>query len=264
MNRLFEIRAGFPARTNHTAGVTAVLLCTAFTLCPAIAADMQAKGLQPVNLGSAAPFAVLAGSDVTNTSPSSANTVITGDLGVSPGTSVTGFLPISGGPGVVHGTIYTPTEVCIATCITESSTVAAHAQASLTVAINDAAGRVGAFTHADTDQAGLTLTPGLYRAKTILLITGGNLTLSGRGVYIFQIGTGLTVGVNAQVILTNGAQAADVFWQVGTQATLNSGVIFYGNILAGSAITMGSGTTLTGRALAKTGVTFISDTVKLP
>jgi Ice-binding-like len=144
------------------------------------------------------------------------------------------------------------------------TTAGKHAQASLTIAINDAKGRTGAFTHANSDMAGLTLTPGLYRADATLLISGGNLYLKGKGVYIFQIGTGLTAGVGAHIVLESGAQAADVFWQVGTQATLNSGVVFEGTIMAGTAITMGSSTTLVGRALAQTAVTFIDDKVTLP
>ena len=246
------IRAGVPAPTNRTAGVTAFLLCAAFTLSPAAIAQPQ----KTVNLGSAAAFAVLGGSEVTNTG----HTVITGDLGVYPaaGTFVTGFSgENAGGPGVVTGTIQDNDTG-------PETTAAQHAQDSLTIAINDAKGRTGAFTPANTDLAGKTLTPGLYRADTILLITGGNLYLKGKGVYIFQIGTGLTVGVGAHVVLESGAQASDVFWQVGTQATLNSGVIFEGNILAGSAITTGSGATLVGRALAKTAVTFIDDAVTLP
>jgi type VI secretion system secreted protein VgrG len=89
--------------------------------------------------------------------------------------------------------------------------------------------------------------------------------LRGKGVYIFQIGTGLTINVGAQVILEGGAQAADVFWQVGSAATLDSGVKFEGTILAGTSVTMGKNTVLVGRALASTGnVTLISDRVTLP
>src|SRR5579863_9789012 len=217
MNKLFEpfprakvgvarvrsIRAGVQAPTNHPAGsmkkLSSFLLCATFTLCPAVAAQL------PVNLGSAAPFAVLAGSGVTSTG----NTVITGDLGVYPvaGTAVTGFSgENAGGPGIVIGTIQ-DNDTALET------TAAQHAQASLTIAINDAKARKGAFKPANTDLAGMTLTPGLYRAETILLITGGNLFLKGTGVYIFQIGTGLTVGVGAHVVLEDGAQAANVFWQ---------------------------------------------------
>jgi hypothetical protein len=277
MNELFELfpgaklaiarvrpsGAGVP--TNHTAGVTGIvamkggamkklgsfLVCATFTLCPAFA-----QNLKPVDLGWAARFAVLGGSEVTNTG----NTVIIGDLGLWPaaGTFVTGFAgENAGGPGIVIGRIDDND--------TGPETFAAHhAQASLTIAIDDAAGRTGPFTPTNTDQAGLTHTPGLYRADTTFLLSGGTLYLSGRGVYIFQIGRGLVVGVGAHVVLEKGAQAHDVFWQVSTAATLDSSVIFQGNILAGSAITMGWNTTLAGRALAKTKVTFIDDIVALP
>jgi hypothetical protein len=92
----------------------------------------------------------------------------------------------------------------------------------------------------------------------------GLLHLKGKGVYIFQIGTGLTANVGAQVILEDGVTAANIFWQVGSQATLNSGVAFEGNILAGTAITFGSGASLTGRALAKTAVTLIDNAITKP
>ena len=140
MNKLFELLpdAKLAAARGSMKIFSSFLLCTAFTLCPAVAA-----GLNPVNLGSAAPFAVLAGTGVTNTG----FTVVTGDLGVYPvaGTSVTGFFgENAGGPGRVIGTIQdndTSTETY----------AAAHAQASLTIAINDAKGRTGAFTPVNTD-----------------------------------------------------------------------------------------------------------------
>ncbi len=231
--------------------LSALLLCAAFTLCPA-----AAENLPRVHLGSAAAFAVLGGTEVTNTG----NTVITGDLGVwpAPGTSVTGFFAENaGGPGVVIGTIEDNDSFL-------ETADAQHAQASLTIAINDAAGRTGAFTPVNTDLSGLTLTPGLYRADTRLLISGGKLYLKGDGVYIFQIGTGMTVGPGTEVVLENGALARKIVWQVGTKATLGTGVIFQGNILAGTAITMKAGATLVGRALAKAEVTFITNTVTRP
>jgi hypothetical protein len=248
------------------------LLCMVFTLCATFAGysvfAAPVKPLQPVNLGSAAPFAVLSATGVTNADSNSDKTVITGDLGVYPtaGTSIKGFSrenAASNCCGVVIGTIDDtgPGEP-------GRETTAAHlAQGSLTNAINDAKGRTGPCPCTSVNGenlGGRTLTPGLYTSATTISISGP-LYLRGKGVYIFQIGTGLTVHVGAEVILEGGAQAAHVFWQVGSAATLASGVKFEGNILAGTSVTMGEGTVLVGRALASTGnVTLISDTVTLP
>ena len=93
---------------------------------------------------------------------------------------------------------------------------------------------------------------------------GGTLYLNGKGVYIFQMGTGLTVNDGASLVLEGGAQAADVFWQVGSLASLGVGAAWAGTIMAGTAVTMGLNTTLDGRALAKAEVTFITNTVTIP
>jgi len=239
-------------KTGPTKKLGLVLFGAAFALCQVATAQPQ----KAVNLGSAAPFAVLAQTGVTNVG----NSVVTGDLGVWPiaGTAVTGFSgENAGGPGKVIGTIQDND--------TAPETFAAqHGQASLAIAIADAKGRKGAFKYVNYNLGSSTLTPGLYVNTGVLTISGGNLYLNGAGVYIFQIATGLTVGLNVHVVLENGATASNVFWQVGTQATLGSGVIFEGNILAGTAITMTSGTTLNGRALALTNVTLIDDTITVP
>src|ERR1035437_8675760 len=241
--------------------LSSFLLCTAVTLCPLAAKPKPPPTLQPVNLGSAAPFAVFGGSGVTCTGAS----VITGDLGVYPiaGTAVTGFFTDDGGNGPckVIGNIQDNDTG-------PETTAAKHAAASLTIAINDAKGRTGAFTAVGpgtsfVDLAGATLTPGLYKSTSTLALTG-NVTLTGAGVYIFQIATGLTVSNTSKVILAGGATAANVFWQVGTLASLGSTVAFQGNILAGAGVTMISGTTLAGRALSQTNVTFDTNNVTLP
>jgi hypothetical protein len=204
------------------------LLGTAFMLCPAAAALPQ----KTVNLGSAKDFAVLAGTTVTNTGLS----VVNGDLGVWPGTAVVGF-----GPGVVNGSI------------DAGNTAAQHGKASLTIAYNDAAGRTSVdIVGLAGDLGGLTLAPGLYKSTSGLAITG-NLTLAGKGVYIFQIASALTVNSSSGVILSGGAQAGNVFWQVGSSATLGTTSTFKGNILALTSISIATGATLDGRALARNG-----------
>jgi hypothetical protein len=148
-------------------------------------------------------------------------------------------------------------------------TIAMTAQGDLTTAYNSAAGAAGGAV-LPADAGGLTLAPGVYRttsAQPSLGITG-NLTLSGpsSGVWIFQIVSTLTTAAgNSQVIMAGGATSHNVFWQVGSSATLGTSTTFAGTIMAQASISLSSGVTLNGRALARTGaVTLISDTVNVP
>jgi hypothetical protein len=201
-------------------------------------------GQAPVVLGAATTFTVLAGSTVTNTGA----TTVNGDLGLSPGTAVTGFPP-----GIVNGTIYA------------GAPAAAQAQLALTAAYNDAAGRtVGAIPVAG-NLGGQTLTPGLYKSTSSLEISSGDLTLDARGdanaVFIFQMGSTLTMTSARQVILSGGAKAANVFWQVGSSATLGTGSVFKGTILALASITVTTGATVQGRLLARTAAVTLDSNV---
>ena len=201
----------------------------------------------PVGLGTASSFAVLAGSAVTNTGP----TVLNGDLGVSPGTAITGFPP-----GIVNGATH------------DDDGVAAGAQSDLTTAYNDAAGRTPAASLPGFIGAGQTLLPGVYKATSSLDV-GGSLILDAAGdpsaVFIFQVGSTLVTDSASHVILTGGAQACNVFWQVGSSATLGTGSIFQGSVLALTSITVTTGDTVVGRALARNGaVTLDDDTITVP
>jgi ice-binding like protein len=198
----------------------------------------------PVPLGTADSFAVLAASTVTNTGPS----VITGDLGLSPGTAVTGFPPGTVTGGRVHAT----------------DAVALQAQNDLVTAYNDAAARASTAA-ISADLAGRTLTPGVYTSASAMGLSGA-LTLDARGdpnaVFVFQAGSTLTTGSASRVVLTGGAQACNVFWQVGSSATIGTASAFAGNILALASVTLTTGATLNGRALARTGaVTLDTNTV---
>jgi hypothetical protein len=214
-----------------------VAVATALMLVISVLTVMQSHAqAQPatVDLDTAADFAVLGGQTVTNTGP----TIISGDLGVSPGSAVTGFPP-----GVVSGSVHA------------ADATAAQAQTDLTAAYNDAAGRTATDT-VSGDIGGQTLSPGVYSASSSLGITG-TLTLDGGGdpnaVFIFQIGSTLTTASSSVVNLVNGAQACNVFWQVGSSATLGTNSTFSGNILALTSITVTTGTTIFGRALARNG-----------
>ena len=203
-----------------------------------------AAGAQPtVDLGTATPFAVLAGSTVTNTGSS----VLTGDLGLSPGSAVTGFPP-----GTYTGTEYV------------ADTKAAHAQADLTTAYNFAAGATPTNNTNYSEIGGLNLDPGVYNATSSMDLTG-TVTLTGPGVYIFQAGSTLITATGSSVALLAGAEAGCVFWQVGTSATIQAATTFNGTIMAAASITLVTGANVDGRALAENGaVTLDGNTITVP
>ncbi len=208
----------------------------------------SACGQAPVVLGAASNFVVLAGSTVTNTGPTS----VTGDLGVSPGTAVTGFPP-----GTVVGAQHA------------GDPTSAQGVADLTTAYNDAAGRTLCPVTVAGNLGGQTLTPGLYKSTSSLEISSGDLTLDAQGdgnaVFIFQMASTLTTTAGRQVVLSGNAKSTNVFWQVGTSATLGSTSAFQGTIMADQAITLNTGVTLNGRALARiAAVTLDSNTIVKP
>ena len=207
-----------------------------------------ACSLMTVALATDSGFAVLAGSTVTSTG----NTVVTGDLGVSPGTAVTGFPP-----GMLVGAQH------------DGDPTSAQALADLTTAYNDAAGRTLCSVTVAGNLGGQTLTPGLYTSTSSLAISSGDLTLDAQGdpdaVFIFQMASTLTTTSARQVILSGGAEAANVFWQVGTSATLGTTSAFQGTIMADQAITLETGASLDGRALARiAGVSLDTNSITMP
>jgi hypothetical protein len=201
-----------------------------------------------INLGTAGSFAVLGGSTVTNTGL----TAIQGNLGLSPGTSITGFPPGTVSAGIIDN----------------DDAAATQAQTDLTVAYLAAAALPCGTSLTGQDLGGLTLTPGVYCFASSAQLTG-KLTLNAEGnansTFVFQIGSTLTTASGSSVVFTNDGQGSDLFWQVGSSATLGTTTAFTGNILAQASITLNTGATIDcGSALAQTGaVTLDTNSVDL-
>jgi hypothetical protein len=229
--------------------VFAVASATALVIFAMVVGGRVASAAQStVGLGNATPFAVLAGTTVTNTGPS----VISGDLGVSPGSAVTGFPPGQVNNGTQH----------------DGDAVATGAQSDLTTAYNDAAGRTPATVEANPDLGGTTLAPGVYKVASAMSLTG-TVTLDGQSdpnaVFIFQAGSTLITASNSRVNLIGGAQACNVFWQVGSSATLGTNTTFVGSILALTSASVQTGASVAGRVLARNGQVSLDDnTITVP
>ena len=225
VSRRLRLRAG--AKTLRIA-----LLAFAGLLSSMLLATSASAAPATVDLGTAASFSVLGGSTVTNTGP----TTMFGDLGLAPGSSVTGAPHVLGQTHV-------------------DDAVAIQAKNALTTAFNNAAGRPSEGS-AGSDLAGQTFTAGVRTASSSLLLSSSSVILDAQGdpnaVFIFQIGTTLITGSNTTVQLINGAQACNVFWQVGSSATLGTGTRFVGTVMAAETITANTAATIHGRLLAQT------------
>ena len=195
-------------------------------------------GAQFLSMGTAQSFVVLGGSTVTNTGSS----VLMGDLGVSPGSAITGFPP---GTVVPPGTIHA------------ADAVALQAQNDVTTSYNVLAGLAPTQDLTGQDLGGKTLLPGVYHFSSSAQLTGA-LTLNALGksdaLFVFQIGSTLTTASNSSVLIINGGDDCNIFWQVGSSATVGTTTAFKGNILANTSITLNTGATLVdGRTLARNG-----------
>ena len=215
---------------------TLVLIVLSATLLSAAGA-MASPGAQTApGLGSAASFGVLGGQTVTNTGP----TTIFGDLGVSPGSAITGFPPGSLTAGATHA----------------ADAVALQAQSDVTIAYDDLAGQACTGDITGQDLGGQTLTEGVYCSTSSSQLTG-TLTLDAQGnadaVFIFKMVSTLTTASSSSVSVINGGTACNVFWQVGSSATLGTTTQLVGNILALTSIALQNNADVVGRALARNG-----------
>lgn len=204
--------------------------------------------LSAPSLGRAESFAVLGGSTVTNTGA----TAITGDVGVSsPGVSITGFPPGTMNRGVQH----------------VGDSRANQAQMDAQSAYASLAGAACSTALTGQDLGGKSLPPGVYCFTSEAQLTG-QLTLDGRGkrdgVWIFQIASTLTTATNSRVVMGGKGRSSNVYWQVGSSATLGTGTAFIGNILAYASITLNTAANVAGRVLARAGVTMDTNIIRIP
>lgn len=195
-----------------------------------------------IPLGAADNFAILAGSGITNTGAS----VINGDLGLSPGTSVGGFPP-----GILNGTLHI------------NDSVANQSKMDIIAAYDNAKNRTATdIVTLSGNIGGLTLTPGLYKSTSSLALSSGDVTFDALGnpnaVFVIQIASAFTATSGRKVILAGGAQASNIFWQVGSSATFGTTTAFKGNIIALQSISFNTGATLDGRALTRNGAVTLS------
>jgi hypothetical protein len=243
-------------------------ILTSFLLALTIPHQAAAAGPAPVDLRSTADFVILSGAAITTTGGG----IINGNVGASPITGAAIHLTCA----QVNGTIYTVDAAGPLPCRVIDSTLLTTAKGDLTIAYNDAAGRTpvpaGPFlnpglTPGAGNIGGMNLAPGLYKFTTTAYITGSDVTLTGGAddVWIFQCAQDLQVGSGIKVILAGGAQAKNIFWQVGTSAVLDTFSDFKGTIMADQAITMKTSSMIEGRALAfEAGVTFNGNGMAVP
>ena len=232
---------------NRPTAITTAITTGALLLTGAVGASPAVAAQPDPGLGTAKSFAVLAGSTVTNTGPS----LIAGNLGVSPGTAITGFPP-----GLVVNGVQN-----------SANAVAAGATADLAGAWVDAAGR-GPATAVAADIGGRTLKPGVYSQASGMVLTG-TVTLDAQNdptaVFIFQAGSTLITASSSRVRLLNGAQPCNVYWQVGSSATIGTNTDFVGTVMALTSVSLKTGATVEGRMLARNGaVTLDTNTIRLP
>jgi len=223
---------------------------------------LQAEVQPTVNLQSSGNYVILAGSMISNV-PTSA---VTGDIGLSPasGSYITGF-----GGSEITGTVYT-TDVSGPAGSVQDATGLTTAKGDLTTAYNDVAGRTSTdIVLLAGNLGGFTLTPGLYKSSGSLEISSGDLTFdalcNANAVFIIQIASTLVTTSGRKVILAGGAQASNIFWQVGSSATLGTNSVFKGIIMADQSISLNTGVAINGRLLARiAAVTIEGSTVVKP
>ncbi len=236
-----------------------IIMITKLAILTAIfLSNSTAAGPAPIELGEAAHFAILAGATITNTGGGT----IRGDVGASPITGSAIHLT----QAQVQGTIFSVDAAGPPGSVIDPALLLA-AKGALTTAYNDAAGRTpvpsGPFLNPGNGNiGGLSLIPGLYKFTGTASVDGSDVTLIGgaNDVWIFQIAADLQIASGKRVLLAGGAQARNIFWQVGTSAVIGTFAVMKGIIMADQSITMKTSSTMDGKALAfSAGVTYNGD-----
>ncbi len=210
-----------------------------------IVIPLQTTVQKSVVLSDITSFVVLSGAAISSTG----ETVITGDLGMGPGTALEGFPP-----GIINGTQHI------------NDAIANQAKMDLIDMYTDIKGRTCAdIVTLSGNIGGLTLTPGLYMSTSSLAVSSGDLTFDAKGntdaIFILQMASSLTTTIDRKVLLTNGALASNIFWQVGSSATFGTNSVFKGTVLVMESITFNPGATLDGRALTRTGAVVMASNI---
>ena len=256
----------FTTPTKDTLGRWTYFLGTMLTIALMIPAALMSQSPAPVDLGTAGDFVILAETAISTTG----TTAITGDIGISPAaaTFITGFDLILDASGTFSTSTLVTGRVYAATYTDPTPAKMTTAIGDMETAYSDAAGRVSPdFTELhEGDVTGQTLVPGLYKWGTGVLVSADGVTISGNAtdVWIFQIAQDLTVANDAIVMLSGGALASNIFWQVAGQVTVGTAAQMKGIILCQTQIAMNSGAALSGRALAKTAVTTDGNAITQP
>jgi hypothetical protein len=240
----------FSVRIGRLVGASAILAAGAVMLSVAAPADAVTTINGPINLATATSYGVIAATAITDTGP----TTVSGDIGLSPGAS-------SSYTGQAHVT--QPGGTVVHTADAQSL----QAQADLGNAYTVAASLTPTLA-GQNELGGLSLPPGVYSSGSSLQVTG-QLTLNAAGdpnaVWVFQAGSTLTTATNSSVMLVNGASACNVFWQVGSSATIGVGTHFVGSVMALTSVTAQTNATVAGRLLAENGaVTLDTNTITVP
>jgi len=236
---LFTIISAGCLRINNSDNHSQTFLAQTFTPPTATQANINI-------MGTGAQYAILAGSTVTNNGAST----VTGSIGVNPGTEIAGT-PINQIEGEIHA----------------GDAPGLVAQNNIITAYNNLMNHIGSIDYTGKELGGITLGPGVYKFNSSCAITSGTLTLDGQGnplaQWIFQIGSTITTGLKTNVNMINMGSPFNVYWQVGSSATI-SGTTMCGNIIAYASITLNSSVDLKGRALARGGaVTLIEDNIAM-